>query len=150
LAFLLWELLAVRAPILVEARAAARWPLEFVHDQFANGRRFRILNVLDDVTRECLPAIPDTSISGQRVARELTDLIERRGKPALIVSDNGTEFTSRAVPAWAQESHIDWHFIAPRSQIATVDLSTCAPSSQPASLASPHAESEFRRFGNPF
>jgi putative transposase len=47
------------------------------------------------------------------VARELTDLIERRGKPALIVSDNGTEFTSRAVLAWAQERQIDWHFIAP-------------------------------------
>ncbi len=102
-----------RAPILVEARANARWSLDFVHDQFASGRRFRILNVVDDVTRECLAAIPDTSISGRRVARELTDLIERRGKPGLIVSDNGTEFTSRAVLAWAQESQIDWHFIAP-------------------------------------
>ena len=102
-----------RAPILVEARANARWSLDFVHDQFASGRRFRILNVVDDVTRECLAAIPDTSISGRRVARELTDLIERRGKPGLIVSDNGTEFTSRAVLAWAQERQIDWHFIAP-------------------------------------
>ena len=103
----------MRAPILVEARANARWSLDFVHDQLASGRRFRILNVVDDVTRECLAAIPDTSISGRRVARELTDLIERRGKPGLIVSDNGTEFTSRAVLAWAQESQIDWHFIAP-------------------------------------
>jgi hypothetical protein len=56
----------LRAPILVEARANARWSLEFVHDQFASGRRFRILNVVDDVTRECLAAIPDTSISGRR------------------------------------------------------------------------------------
>jgi putative transposase len=71
------------------------------------------LNVVDDVTRECLAAIPDTSISGRRVARELTDLIERRGKLGLIVSDNGTEFTSRAVLAWAHERQIDWHFIAP-------------------------------------
>jgi putative transposase len=46
-----------------------------VHDQFACGRRFRVLNIVDDVTRECLAAIPDTSISGRRVARELTDLI---------------------------------------------------------------------------
>jgi len=58
-----------RAPILVEAKANARWSLDFVHDQFACGRRFRILNVVDDVTRECLAAIPDTSISGRRVAR---------------------------------------------------------------------------------
>jgi putative transposase len=82
-----------RAPILVEARPNARWSLDFVHDQFACGRRFRILNVVDDVTRECLAAIPDTSISGRRVARELTALIEQRGKPGMIVSDNGTEFT---------------------------------------------------------
>ena len=80
--------IGTRAPILVEARANARWSLDFVHDQFGCGRRFRILNVVDDVTRECLAAIPDTSISGRRVARELTNLIERRGKPEMIVSDN--------------------------------------------------------------
>jgi transposase InsO family protein len=102
-----------RAPILVEAKANARWSLDFVHDQFACGRRFRILNVVDDVTRECLAAIPDTSISGQRVARELTVLIERRGKPGMIVSDHGTEFTSNAMLAWVQENRITWHFIAP-------------------------------------
>jgi putative transposase len=102
-----------RAPILVEAQANARWSLDFVHDQFSNGRRFRILNVVDDVTRECLAAIPDTSISGRRVARELTTLIERRGKPGLIVSDNGTEFTSNAMLSWAQDNKIVWHFIAP-------------------------------------
>ena len=102
-----------RAPILVEARANARWSLDFVHDQFANGRRFRILNVIDDVTRECLAAIPDTSISGRRVVRELGALIERRGKPGLIVSDNGTEFTSNVILAWAQENSITWHFITP-------------------------------------
>ena len=70
-----------RAPILVEAKANARWSLDFVHDQFACGRRFSVLNIVDDVTRECLAAIPDTSISGRRVARELTALLERRGKP---------------------------------------------------------------------
>jgi len=91
----------------------ARWSLDFVHDQFACGRRFRILNVVDDVTRECLAAIPDTSISGRRVARELTTLIEQRGKPGMIVSDNGTEFTSNAMLAWAEEHNITWHFIAP-------------------------------------
>lgn len=59
------------APILIEARANASWSLDFVHDQFANGQRFRVLNVVNDVTRECLAAIPDTSISGRCVAREL-------------------------------------------------------------------------------
>jgi putative transposase len=57
--------------------------VDFVHDQFA---RFRILNIVDDVTWECLAAIPDSSIPGRRVARELTALIGRRGKPARIDS----------------------------------------------------------------
>ncbi len=105
--------IGTRAPILIEARANARWSLDFVHDQFACGRRFRVLNVVDDVTRECLTAIPDTSISGRRVARELTTLIERRGKPGMIVSDNGTELTSNAILKWCAEHKVEWHYIAP-------------------------------------
>ncbi|WP_352755833.1 IS3 family transposase [Mesorhizobium sp. M0955] len=102
-----------QAPILVEAKANARWSLDFVHDQFACGRRFRVLNIVDDVTRECLAAIPDTSISGRRVARELTELIAHRGKPGMIVSDHGTEFTSNAILAWSKDHGIEWHYIAP-------------------------------------
>ena len=78
--------IGIRAPILIEAKVNARWSLDFVHDQLAQGRRFRILNIVDDVTRECLAAIPDTSISGKRVARELTTIITARGKPQMIVS----------------------------------------------------------------
>src|SRR4051812_6531463 len=77
------------------------------------GRRFRILNIVDDVTRECLAAIPDTSISGKRVARELTGLISTRGKPGMIVSDNGTEFTSNAILGWAKDHRVEWHYITP-------------------------------------
>ena len=106
-----------RAPILVEAKPNARWSLDFVYDQFANGRRFRVLNIVDDVTKECLGAVPDTSISGRRVARELTMIVERRGKPGSIVSDNGTEFTCNAMLAWCKHTGIDWHFIAPGKPI---------------------------------
>ena len=95
-----------RAPILVEAKPNARWSLDFVHDQLGCGRRLRILNIVDDVTRECLAAIPDTTISGKRAARELTMLVERRGKPRMIVSDNGTEFTSNAVLHWSKEHRV--------------------------------------------
>jgi len=105
--------IGTRAPILVEAKANARWSLDFVHDQFASGQRFRILNIMDDVTRECLAAIPDTSISGRRVVRELTTLIERLGKPEMIVSDNGTELTCNAVLSWCSDYKINWHYIAP-------------------------------------
>ena len=106
-----------RAPILVEAKPNARWSLDFVYDQFANGRRFRVLNIVDDVTKECLGAVPDTSISGRRVARELTTIVERRGKPGSIVSDNGTEFTCNAMLAWCKDTSINWHFIAPGKPI---------------------------------
>ena len=105
--------IGTRVPILVEAKVNARWSLDFIHDQLACGRRFRILNIVDDVTRECLAAIADTSISGLRVARELTILIGRRGKPGIIVSDHGTELTSNAILAWTKGHRVEWHYIAP-------------------------------------
>ena len=102
-----------RAPILTMAAPNARWSVDFVHDQLACGRRLRILNVVDDVTKECLAAVVDTSISGRRVARELAALVTRRGRPGLIVSDHGAEFTSNAMLEWTQATGIAWHFIAP-------------------------------------
>ena len=105
--------IGTRAPLVTEALANARWSVDFVQDQFADGRRFRILNVIDDVTKESLAAVVDTSISGRRVARELTALIERRGRPGVIVSDNGTEFTSNAILEWAEKMRVKWHYIAP-------------------------------------
>ena len=89
-----------RAPILTVAAPNARWSVDFVHDQLGDGRRLRIFNVIDDVTKECLAAVVDTSISGKRAARELTAIIARRGKPGLIVSDHGAEFTSNAMLRW--------------------------------------------------
>ena len=105
--------IGARAPAPVLALPNQRWSLDFVHDQMASGRRFRVLNIVDDVTRECLRAVPDTSISGRRVVRELTDLIAERGKPGMIVSDNGTELTSNAMLKWQQDAQIGWHYIAP-------------------------------------
>jgi len=102
-----------RAPVPVPALPNQRWSLDFVHDQMATGRRFRVFNVVDDMTRECLAAVPDTSISGKRVVRELTDLIARRGKPDMIVSDNGTELTSNAVLEWCGAARIEWHYTTP-------------------------------------
>lgn len=107
--------LGTRAPLVTEAVANARWSVDFMQDQFADGRRFRILHVLDDVTKECLALIVDTSISDRRVVRELTALIERRGKPGVIVSDNGTEFTSNAILDWASKAQVKWHYIDPAS-----------------------------------
>jgi len=105
--------LGERRPMEVPTIANQCWSLDFVSDQMTDGRRFRILAVVDDCTRECLALIPDTSISGRRVARELEAIIAHRGRPATIVSDYGTELTSNAILAWADEARVGWHYIAP-------------------------------------
>jgi SAM-dependent methyltransferase len=82
-------------------------------DTLVSGRRFRILTLVDDFTRECLGLVADTSLTGLRVARELDRIAELRGYPCMLVSDNGTEFTSNAILAWQQERGVEWHYIAP-------------------------------------
>jgi len=105
--------LGTRAPMTIPQGANQRWSLDFVSDALACGRKFRILTVVDDFSRECLALVVDNSLSGVRVARELDWLIEGRGRPCMIVSDNGTELTSRAMLAWQQDHRIEWHYIAP-------------------------------------
>lgn len=105
--------LGTRRPLALPSRPNERWSLDFVSDAFTDGRRFRVLAVVDDFTRECLCLVADTSLSGARLARELDSLIARRGKPNTIVSDNGTEMTSMAILKWCQETQVDWHYIAP-------------------------------------
>lgn len=90
-----------RAPMALPEGPNQRWSLDFVSDTLTDGRRFRILAVVDDFTRECLCLVADTSLSGKRVARELDALIARRGKPLMVVSDNGTELTSLAILQWS-------------------------------------------------
>ena len=109
----LWRALGAQLARPLAMLANQCWSLDFVHDQCADGRRFRIFNIVDDAMRECLAAIPDTSLSGKRVVRELDALIARRGRPAMIVTDNGTEFTSNAAIGWAAVAEIDWHYIEP-------------------------------------
>ena len=102
-----------RAPLSVPSRPSERWSLDFLSDVFGPARRFRILAVIDDYTRESLCLVADTSISGARVARELDRLIRLYAKPQTIVSDNGTELTSRAILEWQNETDVGWHYIAP-------------------------------------
>ena len=78
-----------------------------------DGRRFRILVVVDDCTRECLALVPNTSISGVRVARELDTIACRRGRPSAVVSDDGTELTSNAILAWSDDRGVAWEYIQP-------------------------------------
>lgn len=90
-----------------------RWSMDFVSEQLANGRRFRVLNVIDDFSRKVIGQLVAVSISGQQVARFLDQLGETRGYPAHIVCDNGTEVTSKAMFFWSQSNLVRLSFIQP-------------------------------------
>lgn len=105
--------IGTRAPMLVPMAANDRWSLDFVSDQLTDGRRFRVLTIIDDCTRECLGLAADTSLSGLRVARELDQIIGKRGKPRMIVSDNSSEFTGNAILQWTDRAKVDWLYIVP-------------------------------------
>jgi putative transposase len=107
------KLVRPRIPMAVTTRPNERWSLDFVADQLACGRRFRILNVIDDFSRESVGQLADFSISGQRVARFLNELAQHRSLPHTLVCDNGTEFTSKAMFFWSKETGTKLHFIQP-------------------------------------
>lgn len=102
-----------RLPLSSPAKANERWSMDFVSDSLATGRGFRTLNIVDDYTRECLAIEVDTSLTGERVARVLDRLIEVGRKPQIIVLDNGPEFTSKALDAWATRNKVQLRFIDP-------------------------------------
>lgn len=95
------------------SRPNERWSLNFVSDSLTDGRSFRVFNVVDDYTRECLVACVDLSLPGGRVVRELEHFIEMRDKPVVLLCDNGPEFTSKARDAWAYEHGIAIDLIKP-------------------------------------
>ena len=94
-------------------RRGEAWAMDFMQDTLANGRRFRTLNILDTVTRECLRIEVDTSLPGKRVVRALDQLVERYGAPKQITVDNGPEFTGQALDAWAYRNGVQLDFIDP-------------------------------------
>lgn len=102
-----------RTPLVVPTACDIRWSMDFVADQLANGRRFRVLNVKDDYSKELIGQLVEYSISGVLVSRFLTQLIEARRAPDQITCDNGTEFTSKAMFFWQKESGVRLAFIQP-------------------------------------
>ncbi len=100
-----------RVPMLVPTKPNERWSVDFMSDQLADGRRFRVLNVVDDFSRECVGQLVDTSISGARMARFLSEL--GRPLPRTIVCDNGPELTCKAMFFWASDHRVKLHFIQP-------------------------------------
>jgi putative transposase len=98
-------------------RPDQRWSMDFVQDQLADGRRFRVLTIVDAFTRECPALEVDTSIGGKRVARVLDKLAFLRGLPEAITIDNGPEFTSNAFDEWAYRNNVKLDFIRPGKPI---------------------------------
>ncbi len=102
-----------RVPLAAAVKINQRWSMDFTRDTLSCGRVFRTLNIVDDYSREN-PAIEvDTSLPGKRVVRVLEWLREVRGLPEEIVTDNGPEFTGRALDEWAYRHGVRLHFIDP-------------------------------------
>jgi putative transposase len=102
-----------RLPLVVPGKGGERFSMDFVSDSLATGRSFRTLNIVDDYTRECLAIEVETSLTGERVARVLQRLLTGDQKPQMIVVDNGPEFTSKALDAWATRNKVHLRFIDP-------------------------------------
>ena len=118
--------IGTRAPMAIPQGPNQSWSLDARHglsdqwrshgsmsDSLSDGRRFRVLCVIDDFSRECLACVADTSLSGQRVARELDNIARLRGYPCMVVSDNGTELMLNAILKWQEGRKVEWHYIAP-------------------------------------
>ncbi len=102
-----------RTPAPLPPARNQRWSMDIVVNQLDNVHRLRMLTVVDDYDPSCVGIVADFSLGGRRVARELDRIIAEQGKPVMIVSDNGTEFTSNEMLRWSSEAGTAWHFIAP-------------------------------------
>jgi putative transposase len=103
----------IRVPLQGAVRPNQRWSMDFVSDRFSDGRWFRILTVVDQYTRECLCVHADRPQTGEKVVQQMRRLTALRGKPESITTDNGSEFTGRAMELWAYQTGVKLEFIRP-------------------------------------
>ena len=89
------------------------WCMDFIHDQLGNGEEFRTLNIIDEFSRESLCMYSNRSIGGKQVIMQLKELIDFRGRPKAIRTDNGSEFISKEIVKWSKDNDIDWLYIQP-------------------------------------
>ncbi len=103
----------VKQPLVKQEHINQSWSMDFMSDSMVGGRRFRTFNLIDDCTREVLAIEIDTSLSSKRIIRTLERVILDRGKPNIIRTDNGPEFTSKDLELWARDHEIQIQFIQP-------------------------------------
>lgn len=104
---------ATRVPMAPASGPNQAWSMDFVHDRLANGRAFKCLTLVDEFTRECLAVEVDFGLPGYRVTRVLDGIMELRGRPRSVRSDNGPEFASNVMDAWAYQRGVKLDFIQP-------------------------------------
>lgn len=104
---------ALRVPLVAAQAVNARWSLDFVSDVLVDGRRIRCLTVVDDYSRECPGIYVDSSIGGSQVTRFLDQLVQQRGLPQVLCTDNGPEFAGRLLDQWAHQRGVKLHYIEP-------------------------------------
>src|SRR5262249_55596436 len=103
---------AARVVLPLPTQPNERWAMDFMSDTLPTGRTFRTLNIVDDASRECLAIEVDHGLASLRVIRVLLEqLAQTRALPRQIIVDNGPEFTSRALDAWAYGRRVQLHFI---------------------------------------
>lgn len=104
---------ALRVPLPAPTRINEHWSMDFVSDQLADGRRFRVLTVVDNLSREAILLEADFSLTGKKVARALERVSKQRPMPHVIRVDSGSEFAGRALDAWAYWKKVKLDFIRP-------------------------------------
>lgn len=102
-----------KQPLVLPEQINTTWSMDFMQDSLESGRTFRVLNVIDDYNRQSLAVEVDTSLSGERVVHVLENIMQWRGKPQQIRSDNGPEFISTALSSFCNAHHIEQRFIQP-------------------------------------
>lgn len=103
----------IKQPLTLPIRSNIIWSMDFMHDTLDNGRKFRVLNILDDFNREAISIEPRHSFSSERVVQSLSYIVQLRGKPASIRVDNGSEFIGKPFKNWCQDNQIEIRYIQP-------------------------------------
>lgn len=103
----------VKLPLAIPTAPNQCWSLDFMSDALCDGRKFRVLNIIDDYNRESLKIEVDTSLPALRVQRALDEIVKAKGLPANIRSDNGPEFISNLMEVWCENRKVSWHYIQP-------------------------------------
>jgi putative transposase len=102
-----------RQPLIRPGKANEIWSMDFVFDRIASGRTLKCLTVVDDATHEAVAVMPEHTIGGDHLTRIMDEICSRRGRPTMIRTDNGAEFTGRAMLTWAYRNAVTLRLIEP-------------------------------------